>query len=170
MSHAEVDKPTTTNLWNLTSPAEVAKVISFLLPVFAGLSITGQFSWLTAINALIGILGAVAILHSSANPYVKGGVAALTAGAQALAVILTSNADIAGVSVQDWWTVVGAALGTIGVVYVPNKIVEATKTGDVYNITSLPDEASTKGLPANPDETPLVPAAAPVPPEDAQSF
>ena len=154
MSHAEVTKPATPNLWNLTSPAEVAKVISFLLPVFAGLSLTGQFNWLTAIQAAIGIIGAVGILHVSANPYVKGVVAVVTAGLQALAVVLTNAAGLHGVTPQDWWTVIGAALGAVGVVYVPNKIVTATKVGDVYNVTSLP-EATAPQLPENPSVTPL---------------
>jgi uncharacterized membrane protein YqaE (UPF0057 family) len=163
MTHAEVAKPTTPNLWNLTSPAEVAKVISFLLPVFAGLSITGTFSWLTAINAVLGIIGALGILHASANPYVKGGIAVLTAGLQALAVVLTGAAGLHGVTVQDWWTVVGAALGAVGVVYIPNKVVAAAQVGDVYNVTSLPQAEAPK-LPDNPSQTPLLAAQPPIAP------
>jgi hypothetical protein len=114
------DRKATTNVFQLASPAEVAKVISFLLPVFAGLSMTGHLNWLTAINAAVGIIGAVAILHSSANPYIKGLVAIATAGLQALAVYVSGETGLAGVSTQDWWTVIGAALGAVGVVYVPN--------------------------------------------------
>lgn len=142
-----VDKlGTTPNLYNLVSPAEASKVISFVLPVFGTLFLTGTFSWVTAIQAAIGILGTIAVFQASSNVWVKTGFAVGAAVLSALALVVTDATGLAGVSHADWWSVIGAAFGALGVAVVPNKVINATTAEGVPSITSLPPEEETVTL------------------------
>lgn len=125
----------TQNLFNLISPAEAAKVMSFALPVFGTLFLTGHFGWLTAINAALGIIGVLAVFLAPANPWVKTLVAAGIAVLQALAVYVTDATGFSGVTRDDWWAVIGAGFGAVGVLVVPNKVLPQANEGDGHSTT-----------------------------------
>ena len=71
------------------------------------------------VGAAIGVY-MVPNLPEGWRRYAKGIVAFTGAGLAALLVILTDANNWAGVTLSDWFTVVLAALGGIGVVVVPN--------------------------------------------------
>jgi hypothetical protein len=124
------------------TPTDVSKALVYIiLTAFAALQVAqtdGTVSIVEILTTVVGVVGLIPV-YLLAGTWVKTAAAFVLAALQALIVIFVGGAgDFGSLGFSDWVSVALAAFAAIGIAVVPNtNPIDAKKTGDVYNVTSL---------------------------------